>query len=217
MGFVCILWFVCIIILLPQHAVGQVDDPPLEDADPLIAAADERVNRIQSLLKQGQIDQALIIASISGASKLLSSPNRRETHNGDRDSSAAGIKIAVGVALVSTEHQGIAGPESPALAGRDQFDAAALAGEVFARARGVGDAAELAARFELHSGDVEARDRLGHERAQLGSLAFLFRHRSRPKQFGGRPGRPDQLLDRDLERGGGATQDVQGWVGGSGF
>jgi ABC-type branched-subunit amino acid transport system substrate-binding protein/Tfp pilus assembly protein PilF len=61
MGFACFLWFVCIILLLPQHAVGQIDDPPLEDANPLIAAADERVNRIQSLLKQGQTDQALIM------------------------------------------------------------------------------------------------------------------------------------------------------------
>ena len=59
MGFACLVWFVCTIVVLPQHAVGQVDDPPLEDADPLIAAADERVNRIQSLLEQGQTDQEL--------------------------------------------------------------------------------------------------------------------------------------------------------------
>ncbi len=61
MGFACLVWFVCTIVVLPQHAVGQVDDPPLKDADPLIAAADERVNRIQSLLEQGQTDQALVM------------------------------------------------------------------------------------------------------------------------------------------------------------
>ncbi len=60
-GFACLLGFVCIIVVLPQHAIAQLDDPPLKDADALIAAADERVNRIQSLLEQGQTDQALIM------------------------------------------------------------------------------------------------------------------------------------------------------------
>jgi len=60
-GCTCLLWFVCITVVLPQHAVGQLDDPPLEDIDPLIAAADERINHIQSLLERGQTDQALIM------------------------------------------------------------------------------------------------------------------------------------------------------------
>jgi len=60
-GFVCLLWCTCLTMAIPQYAIAQLDDPPLEDADPLIAAADERVNRIQALLEQGQTDQALIM------------------------------------------------------------------------------------------------------------------------------------------------------------
>ena len=60
-GFACLLWFVCITVIFPQHAIAQLDDPPLKNADALIAAADERVNRIQSLLEHGQTDQALIM------------------------------------------------------------------------------------------------------------------------------------------------------------
>ncbi len=154
-----------------------------------------------------------VLRGLSGESEyskhLNTVPARHggEADHADRDGGARRVEVPIAVALVAAEDEGVAGAELPALARGHELDPPGLAGQVLARPGRVRDSGEVTARRELHARDLEAGDRLRQERAEPRALALAHPHLAGGEAPGRRARRADQLLDRDLERRGGARQD----------
>lgn len=139
------------------------------------------------------------------------SGDRSERHHAVRHG-ARGTRISVAVLLVTAEHDDVARTEDEPLAADPQFDLAALAGEVLARAGRVRDTGHRGANRQVHPLDFEARDGLRQEFADGDAAARAGRQRGGWVDPAHAARWLDELLETHLQRLRDADQDREGRV-----